>query len=276
MGVPAVLHLDQRNAMAEKVIANYAREHSLVDAGSGAALGLLPLGNLIALGGQLVYSGARVYPAMLADLAAVYQVNLDAKKKRKLPLSAEVRELIEGGAEDAALDILTTYHTEILQEVSRDLAAHPAAAHLVANITNDFGTEHLQEIANELLAEHGPAVAVSCIPILGAVAGVPFDAYLGAMMTWRVGATGSAYFQHGGYIGSRERTYKHAKPLVARSFEWERPGTLTRLRRQVQPIRDRQLEHVRELKRKLPGSRNAKRSELVDRRGVPADLFDSA
>src|SRR6202034_208666 len=110
-------HLDRRNALAEKVIAKFAREHAAVDAGSGFALGLLPFGNLFALGGQLVYSAARVYPAMLASLAAVYQVDLDATETRKLPLSVEVRELIHRSAENAALDILTTYHTEILQEV---------------------------------------------------------------------------------------------------------------------------------------------------------------
>jgi len=280
MNSPAVEHLDQRNAMAEKVIERFARHHAAVDVTSGVVLGLLPFGNLAALVAQLVYSGTVIYPAMAECLAAVYQVNLDETESQlvrwRLPLTAEGRELIHRGFDEAALDTLVQCHTEIFREISRELAAHPQAAQVVANIANDFGTEFLQDIANELLSENASAAFASAIPILGSVIGAGFDEVLGVMMTWRVGATASAYFQNGGYIGSRKRTYELVKPQISWSPEWQRPGTLTRMRHRVQPLRDKQLEYVRQLMQQLPGSRSTKRSELVDRRGIPADLVDSA
>jgi len=225
-------HHKRRNDLAEKVIAKYAREHAAVDTGSGLLLGLLPFGNWVAVGGQLVYSGVRVYPAMVESLAAVYEVDLGKDVRRGLPLPTQLRELVERGAETAAVHLIAAKHTAILQEIARELAAQHAA-HVAAGISNDFGTEFLQEIVGELLGENVPAALASAVPILGAVVGAGADAVLGATMTWRVGATASVYYQNGGYIGSRKRTYELVKPLVKKSARWERPGTLAKVRELV-------------------------------------------
>lgn len=252
---PAIYELDLRNRAAEAVITNFAVEHALVDIGSGFVGGLVPGGSLVALAGQLAYQASRVYPEMTKRLAVIYGAERDDFTSRVTRNAM----IIEGGV-DA---LVAAAGPEILGALAIDL-------------TDQFGGEFLKEIAGEIVAESSVAAGLSFIPVLGALAGAALDAIVGATLTWRVGAIVSAYFQYGGYLGSRRGTYDAVKPHVGRSAKTSRPGTLTTVRRNVDPIREKQVRFAAEHFRSNRLPKDEIRRMLIDDFGVPQDVVDEA
>jgi uncharacterized protein (DUF697 family) len=251
---PAIFELGLRNKAAEEVIKTFAMEHALVDVGSGLLLGLIPGGSVAAILGQMTYSAVRIYPAMIKKLAVIYGAEPDAFTRTV----ASVGVVTEGGI--AAL--IAEVGPEVLGNITLD-------------VMNEFGTDFFQEIIGELLQESGVAVGISFIPIVGAIAGAALDAVIGATITWRVGAVVSAYFQYGGYIGSRKETYDKVKGYFNRSADLSRPGTLDKLRK-IDEIQRKQEAYVRTQFRTLHGalSKDQIRDILVDKQGIPADIVD--
>jgi uncharacterized protein (DUF697 family) len=252
---PAIFELTLRNQAAEEVIRSFAAEHALMDVASGLLLGLVPGGNVAAIAGQLAYSAVRIYPAMIRKLAVIYGAEPD-DFTRSVAATGIVTE-----AGVAAL--IARVGPEVL-------------GHMTLDAVNEFGTDFFQEIIGELLQESGVAVGISFIPIIGAIAGAALDAIIGATITWRVGAVVSAYFQYGGYIGSRKETYDKVKGYVRRSPVTSRPGTLDQVS-QVGEIRRRQEAYVRIQFRTLIDSLSKAqiRDILVNHQGIPADIVDN-
>lgn len=251
---PAIFELELRNRAAEAVIKTFATEHALVDVGSGLLFGLVPGGGVAAILGQMAYSAVRIYPAMIKKLAVIYGAEPD-DFTRTVAVAGVVT---EGGI------------TALIAEVGPEVLGN-----ITLDAANEFGTEFFQEIIGELLQESGVAVGLSFIPVVGAVAGAALDAIIGATITWRVGAIVSAYFQYGGYIGSRKDTYDKVKRYVNRSVEVSRPGTLDKLRK-IDEIQRKQEAYVRTQFRTLGGtlSKDQIRDVLVNKQGIPADIVD--
>jgi hypothetical protein len=252
---PAIFELNMRNKAAEAVIQAFAAEHALVDVASGLVLGLVPGGSVAAIAGQMAYSAVRIYPAMIKKLAVIYGAEPDDFTRT----AAATGVITEGGI--AAL--IAAAGPEVLGNITLDVA-------------NEFGADFFQEIIGELLQESGFAVGVSFIPIVGAVAGAALDAIIGATITWRVGAVVSAYFQYGGYIGSRRETYDKVKGNVKRSPAISRPGTLDKVRK-IGEIRRKHEAYARTQFRTLLSSLSKAqiRDILVNDQGIPADIVDS-
>lgn len=252
---PAIYNLDLRNRAAEMIITRFAIEHAAVDIGSGFVGGLIPGGSLVALAGQLAYQAARVYPEMTRKLAVVYGAEPDDFTRNVVRNAL----IIEAGVDS----LVTAVGPDVLGALALDL-------------TNEFGSEFLKEIAGEIVAESSAATALSFIPIVGAVAGAALDAIVGATLTWRVGTIVSAYFQYGDYLGSRRSTYDAVKPLVARSAKTSRPGTLTAVRKNVDPIREKQVRFAAEHFKSQRLPKDEIRRMLIEDLGVPEDVVDEA
>lgn len=196
----------------------------------------------------MAYAAARVYPAMIRKLCVIYAADED-DFTAMVTMNAVV---IESGI-DA---LVAAASPELLTNIGIDLV-------------NEFGSEFLQEVIGEILGEAAFATGLSFAPIVGAVAGAALDMMVAYTLTWRVGTTVSAYFQAGGYLGSRKETYDAIKPLAPRSFKARRPGTLNSLRTKIRPIRDRQVAYARRLIKQLG------RAALV-KRGVLGDILGAA
>jgi uncharacterized protein (DUF697 family) len=254
---PAIFELKLRNQAAEAVIKTFAVEHATVDFVTGTAAGLSPVPgtNLVAVAAQLGYSAARIFPAMIKKLAVIYGSEPDEFTRRVVRNGL----IVEAGV----ASLLASAGPEIL-------------GHLAIDLVNEFGSEFFQEIALELLGEGGVAVVGSAIPVIGVAFGGVADLMLGATLTWRVGAVVSAYFQYGGYIGSRKETYELTKKHVSRSTRMKRPGTLDAVGT-IDPIRKKHEDYVRVQFRTLSGSLSKRdiRDILVNRQHIPADIVDA-
>jgi uncharacterized protein (DUF697 family) len=252
---PAIYELELRNKAAEAVITTFATEHALVDIAGGLIGGLVPGGSIAALIAQLTYSAVRIYPQMIKKLAVIYGAEPDDFTSRVVRNAL----IVESGIDS----LVAAVGPEVMGQLAVDL-------------TSEFGSEFMQEIVGEIIGESTIAAGASFIPIAGAIFGAALDAIVGATLTWRVGAVVSAYFQHGGYIGSRKKTYEAIKPHVARSAKTSRPGTLDSLRKKVSPIREKQLKFARHHFKSLKRPKKEIRAMLVDELGVPADVVDEA
>ena len=248
---PVIYHLEARNKAAEAVITAFATEHALIDAFSGLAAGLIPGGSLVALAGQLAYSAARVYPAMIKKLTVIYASDEDEFTRMVMRNAVVIETGIEALVAAAGPDILT--------QVGVDLTA-------------EFGSDFLQEVVGEILGEAALATGASFIPIVGAIFGATLDAIVAATLTWRVGATVAAYFQGGGYIDSRKKTYDAIKQLVPKSLKTSRPGTLNQIWKRLEPVKNKQIAQVR----KVFKQKGQVRAKLISDHGVPSDIVDAA
>lgn len=251
---PAISELELRNKAAEVVIASeFLMEHALVDVSSGLLPGLAPGGSVPAIPEQMAYSAARIYPAMIKKLAVIY----GAEPGDFTRTVAAVGVIAEGGIAALMADV----GPGILGSITLDTA-------------NEFGEDFFREMIGELLQECGFPVGASFLPVVGAVVGATLDAIITATIAWRVGAIVSAYFQHGGYIGSRKETYDKVKGYVCPTAHVSRPGTLDNLRK-IGEIRRKQEEYVRTWFRAPHGARKEQiRGMLVDNQRIPADIVD--
>jgi hypothetical protein len=174
-----VLGLDIRNKEAEKIIAQYAKNHRWLDVAVGAAGTLVPVPGaaLVAMVACIAAQGPLFYKPMADKLAKVYLGSIDHHTNRLV---------IEGVFEGAGLDI-----------------------------ANEFNAQFFAEIAGELVSELGWGGAVAMVPFIGGIAGAALDALVATTMTWRVGTMISVYFQNGGqWLGSRRETFEVAKDFV--------------------------------------------------------------
>jgi uncharacterized protein (DUF697 family) len=252
---PAIFELALRNKAAEAVIRAFAAEHALVDVASGLVLGLVPGGSMAAIAGQLAYSAVRVYPAMVKKLVVIYGASPDDF----------TRTVVAGGV------VTEAGITALIAAVGPDVLGH-----IALDAAHEFGSDFFQEIVTELLQESSVTLPLSFIPVAGAIFGAALDAIIGATITWRVGCVVSAYFQYGGYIGSRKETYEKVKRFTKRSADVSRPGTLDRLR-SIDEIRRKQRGYVRSQFRAFLGSLTKAqiRDTLVSKQGIPADIVDA-
>ncbi len=193
----AISHLDERNALAEETIRRYARSHARSDALTGFAGGLIPGGFVVALVWQLERQFRHLYPAMTKELAAIYNATPDDWTKR-----VAGRSTFTEGAAETLVQVLVG---QVAIQVGGELATQ-------------MGPDLLHEIAWDVAREGAPGAAGSFVPVIGAGVGAISDVIIAVLMTWRVGAIVSVYFQNGGqYVGgSRKATYDTVKRTIAR------------------------------------------------------------
>ena len=176
----AVFRLEERNRIAQKLIADYANRHAGMDVALGF-VSLIPGAAIPALMSAIALQAPVIYQPLARRLAAVYLASPD-----------ELSRAQDGEVADSTMD------TALL------------------DITSEFGLEFIKEIAMELLVELGlGAAAATFIPILGAFVAAGLDYKIATMMTERVGRMVSIKFQNGGaWVGSKRDTYEAAKSMT--------------------------------------------------------------
>lgn len=266
LGTATVIsHLDERNALAEEVIARYAIRHAKLDGSTGFAAGLspIPFTGAAVLAGQLYYQFAHTYPQMTQELAAIYNASPDQWTKR----TAGKYLAAEGVAE------------ALVQAMVGEVAIHVGA-----DVGSQVGADFFQEVAWDLFREGGAGVAASQIPFVGAFFGGAADVLLAVTMTWRVGGLVAVHFINGGWVnGSRKETYKAVKSVVKLSPETRR-RVLPDLRRAIPEVLERLVEYtVSQIKlmMRFTSERARIREELIRTDGpgapaIPSDIVDEA
>jgi len=228
------LRLETRNKMAQALIEEYKGKHAAMDVGVGL-VGLFP--------------GAGI-PALIFAIASgaplIYQ-----------PLAKKLAEVYLASPSD-------------LDRAKSGIIFHDAAVDIILGIGADFGVDFISQIATEMLTEVGLGVALSFIPILGAVASAGMDYIIATKMTDRVGKMVSIYFQNGGrWRGTQRDTYRDAKNLS---------GDLNSIRRELPGIRDALISNLQptiEMMRDSGVSDEQLRQALI-KKDVPIDLIDEA
>ena len=209
--------LEARNRQAEACLAWHARKHAIQDGASGGASAFIPFAAPFVAAGQLAMQAKTLYPALARDLTAIYGCP-----------QADFREAFRDAQTDekrlrAIWKLVSTHGDDLTQ--------------LAATITLALGGDFLMDIAGDLMKEAGPATFASFIPIFGAPVAAALDATLAATMTWRVGTMIALHLQHGSFVGTRRNTWNLVKKrVVSMEKDWERPQTLTRLRRDIPDV----------------------------------------
>src|ERR1700688_557940 len=166
----------QRLTSAETIIRKYASRHVKMDVFIGI-VGILPGAGTIALLGAIAAQKPAIYDPMLRELAALYG------RGNRAPYG--------------------------------DLAVHGNFVGGGMDVVGEFGVEFIKESARELLMEVGLGVAVSCLPIIGGIAGAGVDIYVARKMTKIVGCMGLIYCENGAtWISSRRRTWVLVKEAI--------------------------------------------------------------
>lgn len=238
----SIFHLAKRNAQATEIIRAYALKHTLTDLGIGFVGTALPVpgSGIAAMVAAMLVQAPLFYQPMVRQLATVY---------------AAVPDILPGRL--------------IVRETSMDV---------MGELATEFGAAFLRKTTLRILRERNISLGVGFLPVVGGVASAVIDATFATTLTWRVGKMAAIYYQHGGWIHSREATYDRARALTPWSLQQN--SNLAEIPAKIPEVQQKQtqwtLDIARELRQYEPESNTAQLRALLQEQGLPVQAIEEA